>query len=126
MSHGRRVLIVDDEALVRWSLGEAFREAGFLVTEASDARSGLEQIRSGDGVEVALLDCRLPDADGLTLCGALQQSWPGSLCLMMTAFRTPNLAHEAERLGARGVLDKPFDVEEVVALVRGYLDGPRE
>ncbi len=122
MSHGRSILIVDDEALVRWSLGEAFRAAGFEVSEASDVRSGLERVASGNGLDAALLDCRLPDADGLTLCGAIQRERPGCLCLMMTAFRTPNLAHEAERLGARGVLDKPFDVEEVVAEVRRYLD----
>ncbi|MDE3153759.1 MAG: response regulator [Acidobacteriota bacterium] len=124
MGTAGRILIVDDEALLRWSLGEAFRGAGFDVAEAPDARSGRQQFEDARPFDVALLDCRLPDADGLSLCGELHRSQPACVCFMMTAFRTPNLADEAARLGARDVLDKPFDVERVVELVRRHLLQP--
>lgn len=118
-----RVLIVDDERLVRWSLAEAFRSAGFAVIEAEDVRSGLDRLQTTQPLAAALLDCRLPDDDGLVLCEAIHQQFPACVCLMMTAFRTPDLEPRAHRLGARLVIDKPFDIDHVVRYVRDSLDG---
>jgi len=116
-----KVLIVDDERLVRWSLAEAFRSAGFTVLEAQDVQSGMDCLAAGAGLDAALLDCRLPDADGLVLCDAIHRAWPACVCVMMTAFRTANLEPEAHRFGARRVIDKPFDVDDVVRSVRDAL-----
>ena len=65
--HGlaRRVLVVDDEQLIRWSLVQRLRDDGYEITEAATAAEALE--RAEQGVDLALLDYKLPDEDGLVV-----------------------------------------------------------
>ena len=59
------ILVVDDEALIRWSLSERLKSDGYHVLEAETGGTALESLR--DGVDLVLLDYRLPDTDGLTV-----------------------------------------------------------
>src|SRR6478672_8104439 len=80
------VLVVDDEALIRWSLCEALAERGYAVTEAGDGRAALSAIeQASDPFSVVLLDYRLPDSADLKLLGRIRDLAPVSQVIMITA-----------------------------------------
>lgn len=106
-----RVLVVDDEGLIRWAVAETLTEAGHLVFQATDAATTLEALgKASSPFDVVLLDFRLPDSDDLSLLQRIRRLSPASAIVMMTAHGTPQLAENAKRLGAYDVLAKPFDV----------------
>ena len=112
------VLIVDDEALIRWSLAEMLSDQGYAVLEAGDGKSALAILRNPPcPVEVIILDYRLPDLNGLQLLAAIRGVSPHSRVVMMTAYGTPDVAAEAMRLGAVNFVDKPIEMRDVAGLV---------
>lgn len=112
------VLIVDDEALIRWTLTETLGERGYEVREAGNASGALAAImEAGEPFDVVLLDFRLPDSADLRLLQNVRELAPASRVIMMTAHSAPELALGAEALGVYRVISKPFEVESVVALV---------
>jgi DNA-binding NtrC family response regulator len=113
------VLVVDDEALIRWSVAESLEAAGFRVLEAGSAREALEHFGSGNRSScVVLLDLRLPDSDDLGLLRRIHEIAPACRIILMTAHGTPEILAEALLAGAYGVLGKPFDMTRVVGMVR--------
>lgn len=112
------VLIVDDEALIRWSLGETLTDHGYAVLEAGDGKGALAVLSNpSEPVAVIMLDYRLPDSNGLWLLAAIRKISPDSRVVMMTAYGTPDVAAEALRLGAVCVLNKPIEMNEVPEIV---------
>jgi DNA-binding NtrC family response regulator len=113
-----RVLVVDDEALIRWSLSEMLGERGYVVTEAGDARMALAAIEQAtEPFDVVLLDYRLPDSADLRLLETVRRLAPTSQVILITAHNSPELALGAAALGAYRVISKPFEVENLAALV---------
>ena len=112
------VLVVDDEALIRWSLTEMLGERGYEVTEAGNARTAVAAIESAEEpFDVVLLDYRLPDSADLRLLEKVRHLAPSSQVIMITAHNSPELAQGAAALGAYRVISKPFEVESLAALV---------
>jgi DNA-binding NtrC family response regulator len=112
------VLVVDDEALIRWSLVEMLGERGYEVTEAGDGRMALAAIeKAPEPFDVVLLDYRLPDSADLRLLEAVRRMAPSSQVIMITAHNSPELAQGAAALGAYRVISKPFEVDSLAALV---------
>jgi len=113
-----RVLVVDDELLIRWSLAETLTEQGFIVTEASDAASARQAIADdAPPPDVVLLDFRLPDSNDLGLLATIRRDVPNAQVVLMTAFGTPEVVKGALDLGAFRVVGKPFEVHDLAALV---------
>ena len=109
-----RVLVVDDEALLRWSVAETLGDQGWQVTEAGDAQSAMvafPDIAAASGL--VFLDPRLPDSDDLHILAAMRRLSPGTPVIVMTAHGTPDLAEATRALGAFAVIDKPFDMGEL-------------
>ena len=116
-----RILIVDDEALVRWSLRERLTAEGFDVVEAGLASEALDSLGTTKA-DLALLDFKLPDGDGLTVLKRIKETAPDTQVIMMTAFSTVENAVEAMKLGAYHYVNKPFNLDEVVMLVEKALE----
>jgi DNA-binding NtrC family response regulator len=121
MTHAKQsltVLVVDDEALLRWSLAELLRSNGHSVIEAASADSARAAItHASEPIDVVLLDYRLPDSNDLRLLDEIRGSLPQSAVVLMTAFGTPEVMQEALDRGAYCVLNKPFDMHGVERLV---------
>ena len=114
-----RVLVVDDEALIRWAVCETLTKAGHDVVEASDARSALRTL--GDtrrAIDVVLLDLRLPDSSDLTLLSRIRTLSPACAVVMMSAHANAEVAAEARAMGAFEVLPKPFDLNDCERTLR--------
>ncbi len=107
-----RVLVVDDEPLLREFLEETFRRAGHVVDTAGAAAEALRRIAL-DPPDLVLLDIRLPGKDGLALLPEVRRLCPAAPVIMMTGHGTLEAAVEAMRHGAFDFLTKPFSAETV-------------
>jgi two-component system response regulator AtoC len=113
-----RVLVVDDEPLIRWSIAETLKEHGHTVLEAENGAAALRELqRSSPPVDVVLLDYRLPDVQNLALLAQIRQIAPLTPVILMTAFGSPEVIEGARHLGACDVMHKPFDMSELEAVV---------
>jgi two-component system, NtrC family, response regulator AtoC len=116
-----RILIVDDEALVRWSLKERLTAAGYDIFEAGLASEALERLSSGE-IDLVLLDYKLPDGDGLSVLKKIKEVSSEIEVILMTGFSSVENAVEAMKLGAYHYVNKPFNLDEVEMLVQKALE----
>jgi two-component system, NtrC family, response regulator AtoC len=115
---GRRALVVDDELLIRWSLSETLIDRGFTVAEAEDGKGAVRALTGNAALpDLVLLDFRLPDSNDLNLLSRIISLVPNGRVILMTAYGTPELATAALERGAFKVLHKPFEMQDVTALV---------
>jgi DNA-binding NtrC family response regulator len=114
------ILVVDDEALIRWSLSERLKSEGYEVLEADTGRAALERV--GDGVDLVLLDYRLPDTDGVTVLRKIKEFDQDILVVLLTAYANVETAVEAMKLGAYHFANKPFNLDDVAATVARALE----
>lgn len=111
-----RILIVDDEPAIGWSLRELLTDDGHAVTVAASAEAALEACGTFRP-DVILLDVRLPGRDGIATIPDLRRIVPEAPIIVMTAFGDLDTAVRAVNAGARDYLVKPFDLERVSAVV---------
>ncbi len=117
-SPSAHVLVVDDEALIRWSLSETLADHGYTVEERGDAARARTAVRNASEVfDVVLLDFRLPDSEDLSLLASLREASPSTRIILMTAYGTPEVVRGALDLGAFRVVSKPFEMQDVADLV---------
>jgi DNA-binding NtrC family response regulator len=107
-----RVLVVDDEEIVRESLSGWLKQDGYHVETASDGPSALERTKK-ERWSVLLVDMKMPGMDGLQVLEQARQMQPDLVAVIMTAYATVDTAVSAMKLGAYDYLVKPFDPDEL-------------
>jgi two-component system, NtrC family, response regulator AtoC len=122
VKRGRTILIVDDEATIADGLRMTLEAEGYSVRIAGSVQTALAALSQSDA-QAAIVDLMLPDGDGLTLTRELKQRDPALEVIVITAYGSVRRAMEATKdAGAFYVLEKPFDPDEVLALVRKALE----
>ncbi len=117
MNSPLRVWLVDDDASIRWVLERALKSGGMTPRVFEAAEPALEALR-GDAPDVLLTDIRMPGLSGLDLVRRLHETRPQLPIIVMTAHADLDNAVSAYESGAFEYLPKPFDIDQVVELVR--------
>ena len=118
------VLLADDEEGVRFTLAEVLSEADVDVIEAADGRAALEVIEQRE-VDLVISDVKMPGLDGMELLRRIRELRPELKVVLITAHGSESLAVEAMKLGAYDYFAKPFEVDEVLAVVRRATESVR-
>ncbi len=120
-----RVLLAEDDDAMRALLARALRRAGFDVIEASSGYEALDRLARGlmrePSIDLIVSDVRMPGYDGLNILASLRQARTPIPVILITAFGSTATHAAAARLGAFAMVDKPFDVDDLVILVRSAL-----
>jgi len=127
MAHRGSILLVDDEEKILKALGRALRDAGHEVLETTSAREG-QRLLAERAIDVCVVDNVMPEKSGLDLIREYVATVPEGerpQILMMTAHATVESAIEAMKLGALDYLQKPFEIDELLVVVRRALDHQR-
>ncbi|UCC28855.1 MAG: sigma-54-dependent Fis family transcriptional regulator [Phycisphaerales bacterium] len=108
-----RVLIIEDEKLIRWSLRQKFEARNYQVTEVEDGNSALQALHAGV-YDLIMLDYKLPDTTGLEILRTVRETDSDVVVIMMTAYSSIESAVDAIKLGAYDYITKPFDMDDVL------------
>jgi len=119
-----KVLIVDDEKLVRWSLRQKCEEWGYHVLEADNGAAAL-RVAQHETPDLVLLDVRLPDSNGIELLEQLKKSGDARAVIMITADPQLEDIKTALKLGAYDFVGKPLDFDELAVTVKNALETTR-
>ncbi len=118
---GERILVVDDEKMIRWTLTRSLGEAGYAVEEASTAAEALEAVER-ETPDLVLLDFKLPDRTGVEVLREIRRVAPEVPVILITAFGTVEGAVAAMKEGAYDYRSKPFDIDDLLLAVRRALE----
>ncbi|HZY04979.1 MAG TPA: response regulator, partial [Anaeromyxobacteraceae bacterium] len=108
-----RLLLAEDDRIVRITVRDALEEAGFAVTVCADGSEALSALER-EGWDLLLTDVRLPGVDGLALFRRARLLQPDAGVVLMTAYADTEDAVAVMREGARDYLLKPFEMEELL------------
>ena len=121
-----RILIVDDDDALRSIIARALSRQGYDVVEASDGRKGLAYV-DADGADLVITDILMPVMEGIEFIDHLRREHPTVPVIAMSGggmLLRSDCLRMARLMGARGTLQKPFDVGQLVTMVTNVLDSP--
>ena len=116
-----KILVVDDEEVVRDLLQRTLTEAGYGVTTVVDGEEALTAVSQGE-VEVVLLDIKMPGMSGIEVLGKLTTDWPDICVIVVTAVVDTQTAIEALKMRAYDYITKPFNRDNVVRKVQEAIE----
>lgn len=117
----QKILVVDDENLIRWTLEQHLVKEGYDVMTVESAEKGLTLILE-DPPDLVLLDNRLPEMSGLEMLEKLNVQERGLMVIMITAHGMVETAVKAMKLGAYDYISKPFNLDEITFVIRKALE----
>ncbi len=120
MEKPARILIIDDDENIRTVLQAILEDEGYVVETADTAKKGIDKSENGF-FNLALIDVRLPDMEGIELLTKLHETKPKMRKIIVTGFPTMQNAVAALNKGADGFVLKPFDVEKILVTIKEQL-----
>ncbi len=111
-----KILIIDDEKLLRWSLEQNLTKEGYVVISAESGMKGLKLL-SEDQPDIVLLDIHLPDISGINILEKIKKEKKHPIVIMITAFGDIETAVKAIKLGAYDFVEKPFNLDKLKILL---------
>src|SRR3989337_3621448 len=120
MDKTARILIVDDDENIRRVLAAILEDEGYSVESVGTAKKGIEKSET-DFFNLALLDVRLPDMEGIELLAKLRETKPKMRKIIITGYPTLQNAVAAVNKGADAYVMKPFDVEKILQTIKEQL-----
>lgn len=116
-----RMLVVDDHSAVHVVLKRVFGDRGFAITLVDDIQKAHQQVQNNT-FDIVLLDLMLPGGNGIDFLRYLRQHFPRIPVIIMSGMQQEVIKQQAAQEGAAGYLVKPFQIDEVVALVYRILE----
>src|SRR5512140_2745408 len=116
-----KILVVDDEHLIRWSLEQNLKKQGYEVVTAGNGEDALRIVRE-EQPDLILLDIQLPGMSGLEVLEKVKEFDEDIIVIMVTAHGGLETAVNAMRLGAYDYLNKPFNLDEMAIVIRKSLE----
>lgn len=116
----KKILIIDDELIVRKSCEKTLIPHGYEVLSAASGHEGVEYLQK-ESFHLVLLDLKMPDMDGIEVLKKIKSSWPETVVIMITGYSTVDTAVQALRLGAYNHIEKPFSPDTLIAAVQEVL-----
>ncbi len=124
MNHALRVLIADDHPLFRLGLKYMLQAQGFAVVgEAETGQQAMSCCREIP-IDVAILDIKMPDGDGIQVCQTLTQDFMNLVVVLLTTFQEPALVQAARQAGAKGFLSKETSPTDLAQMIRQIVEFP--
>jgi len=120
-----RILIVDDDETIRKSLATVLKEKGYLIETAESGREAISKSEK-DAYNLALIDIRLPDMDGVQLLTAMKETTPKMVKIIITGYPSLQNAIEAVNRGADGYIVKPIKMDELLTMITEHLKKQQE
>jgi len=115
-----QLLIIDDDAQMRSTLSDILQEQGYNVRDYGNGKQALDWLRKNP-FDVVILDIKLPDTDGMELVEQIRLINPESAVIMMTGYASVETAIEAMKEGAYAYIVKPFNIDELNAVIKKAL-----
>jgi len=125
MSDAARILVIDDDENIRKVLETILEDEGYIVETAETAKKGIEQSEKAF-YNLALIDVRLPDMEGIELLSKLRNTKPKMRKIIVTGYPTLQNAVAAVNKGADAYVMKPFEVEKILQTIREQLKKQEE
>src|SRR3981081_4312823 len=120
-----RILVVDDEEAIREIVASMLSSAGYACKQAGSGMEALAVLNSGEEFELMLSDLMMAELDGIALLERSKEKYPDMPVIMVTAVHDISVALAAIRNGAYDYLLKPFEREQLLAMVRRALEHRR-
>ncbi len=124
MDGNENILIVDDDSRMCDTLEELLKNNGYAIQTTNNGKKAIEYLSQGN-VDLALLDIVMPEVNGLTVMDYINRKTPETLVIVITGYRSEELAIESLRKGAYDYLKKPFEPEKLIRTVGNALNKKR-
>jgi DNA-binding NtrC family response regulator len=125
MTEQARILVIDDEESIRKSLAAVLEEKGYLVDTAENGKEAIEKAKTRL-YNLALIDIRLQDMDGVQLLTAFKETVPKTVKIIITGYPSLENAIEAVNKGADAYIIKPFDMNKLLDMIKEHLKKQEE
>jgi DNA-binding NtrC family response regulator len=120
-----KILVIDDDALVRTTLEYLLRDAGYEIATAEDGVRGMAMFRS-EQPDLVITDIIMPEQEGIQTINEMRKAKPDAKIIAISGSRrigNPDFLKMARSLGAMDVVSKPFDADELLTIVENCLAG---